>query len=77
MPLHVDIRINHQLLTQVHIGRIAGGTHPDDINTYRAVETAPNGVPDFFGDNSVEFTHRYGDGALICTQKAITALNLG
>lgn len=76
MPLHVDIRLNHQLLHTVNIGRMEGGEHPDSLNTYRAVLTYPGGSqnPDFFGEDSVEFTHRYGDGALICAQKAIEAL---
>lgn len=76
MPLHIDIRLNHELLTQVHIGRVHGGTSPDEINTYRAVETAPNAVVNFWAEESVEFIHRYGDGALTCTYKALEALHI-
>lgn len=75
MPLHVDIRLNHQLLHTIHIGRVEGGTRPNDVNTYRAVITEPGDLaPDFFADDSVEYMHRYGDGANICVAKAIAAL---
>lgn len=75
MPLHIDIRLNQQLLGTVHIGRVEGDEQPNTVNTYRAVETRPGDYDiDFFGADSVEFTHRYGDGALICAQKAIEAL---
>lgn len=76
MPLHVEIKLNHQLLHTIHIGRMNGGTRPDDINTYRAVITYPgeNTVADFDSPDAVEYSHRYGDGADICVSKAITAL---
>lgn len=77
MPLHIDIRLNDRLLHTVNIGRIKGNEKPDSINTYRAVLTFPGDRPDvdYFAEDSVEFTHRYGDGALICAQKAISALH--
>jgi hypothetical protein len=74
MPLHIDIRINDRLLRQVHIGRISGGAHPDSVNSYRTVITAPGVEPDYFAADSVAFTHRYGDGAVACAQAALTAL---
>lgn len=73
MPLHIDIRINEHLISQVHIGRISGGTRPDDINTYRAVfGERPSKVEHWMA--GAEYTHRYGDGAEICVQKAFNAL---
>jgi hypothetical protein len=74
MPLHVDIRVNANLISRIHIGRISGGTSPDDINTYRAVlGEEPKRYEDWF-ESGTEFTHRYGDGAEVCVQKAIEAL---
>lgn len=75
MPLHVDIRINETVIAQVHIGRTGGTSDEDSINTYRAVKTEPYTPIDFWADDSVEFTHRYGDGALACAQKALTLLD--
>jgi Protein of unknown function (DUF2283) len=75
MPLHIDIKINNTLLHTINIGRIAGGTSPDDLNTYRALITKPGEtVTDYYGPTSVEFMHRYGDGADLCVARAIHAL---
>jgi hypothetical protein len=74
MPLHVTIRLNRDHLTTLHVGRLSGGTRPDDINEYSAVYGPENETPDFFGPDAVTFTHRYGDGADICVLKALTAL---
>jgi len=38
MPIHVDIRINEKLINSLHIGRMKGGTNPDDVNDYLVVE---------------------------------------
>ena len=38
MPLHIDIRLNRELLHTLHIARLEGGTAPDDINTYVIVK---------------------------------------
>lgn len=74
MPLHVEIRVNANLISKVHIGRVSGGTSPDDINTYRAVlGENPKTYDDWMA--GVEFTHRYGDGAEVCVQKALAAIN--
>lgn len=73
MPIHVDIRINDTLINTLHIGRFKGGTKPDDINTYLAVEgKRPETKDEWF--TGAEYTHRYGDGAEICVKKAIEAL---
>lgn len=75
MPLHVDIRINERLIEKVHIGRFEGNTHPDTVNTYRATIEGEDYNPEWYGETSVEFHHRYGDGAFVCVEKALQALN--
>ena len=74
MPIHVDIRINETLINQIHIARIKGGTHPDDVNEYVIVDgPSPRRDDDWLVDG-IPFTHRYGDGAEICVVKGIQAL---
>lgn len=74
MPIHVDIRINDNLINTIHIGRASGGgTKPDDINSYYVVEgKRPEYIENWF--EGAQFQHRYGDGAEICVKKAIEAL---
>lgn len=75
MPLHVEIRVNSNLISKVHIGRLEGSTDPDSVNTYVAVMgNEPLRMDDWL-DRGVQFTHRYGDGAEVCVQKALAALN--
>lgn len=75
MPIHVDIRINDNLINTIHIGRASGGgTQPDSINEYYAVEgKVPEYLEGWLG--GVKFKHRYGDGANICVMKALEALD--
>ena len=74
MPLHIDIKVNDTLLNQIHIGRVMGGTNPDDINVYLAIEgDRPRSFSDWDADG-VPFRHRYGDGAEVCLIKALKAL---
>ena len=73
MPLHVDIRVNDLLINTLHIGRMSGGTRPDNINTYMIVEgERPQSVEDWL--DGVEYNHRYGDGAEVCVIKGLQAL---
>lgn len=74
MPLHVTIKINDRTINTVHIGRMKGGTGPDDINTYLAVSGEQPMFTDDWYENGTEFTHRYGDGAEICVKKALEVL---
>lgn len=74
MPIHVDIRINDRLINQIHIGRLEGGTNPDDINVYLAVEGEQPVVLPEWHKRGAPFEHRYGDGAEICVKKAIEVL---
>lgn len=74
MPIHVDIKINDTMISQIHIARFLGGTYPNDINTYLVVRgERPTDYTDWV-DGGKEFTHRYGDGAEVCVAKAIEAL---
>lgn len=77
MPLHVDIRVNDELINQLHIARVRGGTAPDDINTYLVIYGyRPTRLEDWHVDG-IPFEHRYGDGAEVCVMKAIEALKFG
>ena len=76
MPLHVKVSINDHEIETVHIGRIAGGTRADDINTYKAVRGDEPTTVDEWMDGET-FGHRYGDMALVCVQKALDALIKG
>jgi hypothetical protein len=74
MPIHIDIRVNDTLINQIHIGRVSGGTSPDDINNYLVIEgDMPLRMKDWHIDG-IPFTHRYGDGAEICVMKGMRAL---
>lgn len=76
MPLHIHIDINEYSLEKLHIGRLKGGTHPDDINTYLVVVGEEPLKLEDWKKHGVEYTHRYGDGALVCLRKALQALEL-
>lgn len=76
MPLHVEIRVNSALISKIHIGRIEGGTEPDNVNKYIAlVGEEPLRMDDWL-ERGVEFQHRYGDGAEVCVRKALQALEV-
>jgi hypothetical protein len=74
VPLHVQIRVNRTLLSEVHIARAEGGTDPDDINTYIATTGEEPLWLEGYQERGVEFKHRYGDGAEVCVRKALEAL---
>lgn len=90
MPVHVDIRINDELIHRIHIARMSrSGMQPDSVNTYSVVAGEKEPVFTESGmrmgfpaeptwlqwEQGEKFTHRYGDDALICVQKALTVLN--
>lgn len=76
MPIHVDIRMNRELIERLHIGRLEGGTDEDDVNTYVAcLGDEPLRVDDWV-ERGVKYEHRYGDGALVCVRKALDALKI-
>lgn len=74
MPIHVDIRINEQVINTIHIGRMSGGTKPNDLNTYVVVEgNRPETINDWY-DTGEELVHRYGDGAEVLVMLALKKL---
>jgi hypothetical protein len=74
MPIHVDIRVNQELVNQLHIARVKGGTGPEDINEYIIVEgDLPRSLSDWYTDG-IPFQHAYIDGAEICVMRGIKAL---
>jgi hypothetical protein len=75
MPLHIDIRLNRELLHTLHIARLEGGTAPDDINTYVIVKGEEPLFREQWVANGTQYEHRYGDGADICVMKGIEAMN--
>jgi hypothetical protein len=75
MPLHVQIRLNRQLLTEIHIARVKGGTSPSNVNTYIATTGEEPLWLEGYQEHGVEFKHRYGDGAEVCVSKALKALD--
>lgn len=74
MPLHVTIKVNQETVETLHIGRIEGGVGTDDINTYLAVLGEEPLRLDDWQKRGTEYTHRYGDGALVCVKKALEAI---
>ena len=74
MPIHIDIRINRELINTLHIARVKGGTDADDINDYIITDgPEPLRHEDWLIDG-IPFTHRYGDGAEVCVMKGIQAM---
>lgn len=74
MPLHVDIRINDDPIETLHIGRLKGDTNSDSENVYVATFEGSDVEPNWFSEDAATFTHRYGDGAVVCVQKALNAI---
>jgi hypothetical protein len=74
MPLHVAIFINRQLLSEIHIARLGGGTGADDVNTYIATTGDEPMWLEHYEADGVSYQHRYGDGAEVCVMKAIEAI---
>jgi hypothetical protein len=73
-PIHIDVYVNERPVHTWHIGRIMGGTDPDNVNPYLIVKGPNNGNPDWRSETRVEFMHRYGDGIDTCIQRGICAI---
>lgn len=67
MALHFDLCINDVAIGYFEAVRIAGGTAPDDLNTYRIALRGSVGRWDG------EVQHRYGDGAWELVRKVLQA----
>jgi hypothetical protein len=74
MPLHIDIRVNRELINTLHIARVKGGTDPDDINDYIITDGPELLRHEDWLIDGIPFTHRYGDGAEVCVMKGIQAI---
>lgn len=90
MPLHIDIRVNDNLVRRIHISRMThNGMNPDSVNEYSVVVSEKESVirqgrihkeyknyPDWWewDMSEIRFNHRYGDDDLTCLMKAIQAV---
>ena len=90
MPLHIDIRINENLVRKLHISRMThNGMQPDSVNEYSVVVAEKETIvrhgriqkefkdcPDWWEWelSEIRFNHRYGDDDLTCLMKAVEAV---
>lgn len=90
MPLHIDVRINDDLIRRLHISRMtSNGMNPDSVNEYSVVVAEKETV--YHGDlarkeykecpewwewelSTIRFYHRYGDDELTCLLTALQAV---
>lgn len=66
MPLYIDIRINQKPLDSLVIGRLEDFKGHDRAHRYRVTSSA---------GGSALFDHVYSDGARVCVQRALNALD--
>lgn len=90
MPLHIDIRVNENVIRKLHISRIThNGMQADSVNEYSVVVADKETVvrqgkiykefkdcPDWWEweTSEIRFLHRYGDDELTCLMKAVEAV---
>lgn len=87
MPIHVEVKINHESIGTIHIGRTDQLLTPDQTSGYLVTTNAEMadaltvgdiayGNIDYMVDwkGGIPFSHKYSDGALVCVRKAIEAL---
>lgn len=89
MPIHIKININRDVLSHIHITRMDENLSmdPDALILYSVVvkDEPPRGshLAQYAAESPSwgeweagdRFYHRYGDGALVCVQKALEAYN--
>jgi hypothetical protein len=68
------MRVGGSIINVLHISRIEGTPDKHAVNTYVAGVRRPGEQPDWYADDMVEFTHRYGDGLAELTRKALNAI---
>lgn len=70
MALHFPLKVNNETIGVFEAVRTAGGTRPDDINTYWVTIRTEEPMRTF------EFAvdHRYGDGAWGLVRKALAVI---
>lgn len=77
MPIHIPIHVNEKQITQIHIARVNGGMDREagKEHGYVVLEQPNPPATDKEWDEGIPFTHTYGDGLLVCVEKALHALN--
>lgn len=87
MPIHVTVKVNSDTISHVHISRIdeSMSMDKDAVIEYSVLVKDQPARDSYFakyaeetpswGDwlNGTRFFHRYGDGVLVCVQKALEA----
>lgn len=63
-------------VAHLRIVRESGDTNPDSVNEYSARFVFPNSSNpgETYGGRRARFTHRYGDGWIVCVRKGLEAL---
>ena len=87
MPIHVEVKINHESIGTIHIGRTDQLLTSNQTSGYLVVTNADKNdsmswasvgpdLVDYMVDwkDGIPFSHKYSDGALVCVRKAIEAL---
>jgi len=73
MPIYIDVWVNDRAINTYAIGRLRGGTDPDDVNVYAVMDLERIDRP-LGWDKTIQFEHRYGDGIDVCIRKGLAAL---
>lgn len=89
MPIHTTIKVNQDVISHIHITRVDDNMSMDEnaVLEYSVIVKDENpSRTSYFRDEAqeapswsewytegVRFTHRYGDGVLVCVQKALEA----
>jgi hypothetical protein len=73
MPVHVTIKINERIATEIHIARMDELVSIEQVSEYRVVEGlyAPHEIRYEAG---VRFEHKYDEGIERCVELALAAL---
>ncbi len=74
MPVHVAIKINEELVTELHIARMDELKSRDQVSEYRVVETLGLAPHEIRYETGVAFEHKYDEGIQRCVELALEAL---
>ena len=76
MALHFPLYVNSTQIGYFYALRTDGGMEPDSINTYEIqIWKCRPLTEDDLPERVFTLTHRYGDGAWVLIQKALTEMN--
>lgn len=78
MPLNVTVRINSEILSVLHIGRMESLRGEDQDHEYLVTDQVIYGLPSDWRsvpdwDKGIPLQHNYADGHLVLVEKAIAA----